>query len=138
MLVCQTQGRQTQHRSLPSSKSPSCQFTSTTVRSSLALQSSTCRLFCVREHFSSPPSYSLSSLYKKPKKTIFHLFLLLFFGPLARPTNYEKTAVIQSATCAASAKGGCASSRLDHGLKFYVHGFALSMQTCTPKPPTTK
>ena len=28
--------------------------------------------------------------------------------------------VIQSAASAASAKGGCASSRLDRGLKFYV------------------
>ena len=29
----------------------------------------------------------------------------------------EKNAVIQSAASAASARGGCASSRLDHGLK---------------------
>ena len=28
--------------------------------------------------------------------------------------------MIQSAASAASAKGGCASSRLDHGLKFFV------------------
>ena len=34
--------------------------------------------------------------------------------------KFEKRAVIQSAASAASAKGGCASSRLDHGLKFYV------------------
>ena len=32
----------------------------------------------------------------------------------------KKTVVIQSAASAASVKGGCASSRLDHGLKFYV------------------
>ena len=31
-----------------------------------------------------------------------------------------KKAVIQSAASAASAKGSCASSRLDHGLKFYA------------------
>ena len=37
---------------------------------------------------------------------------------LARPTNCKKNVVIQSA--ATSAQGGCASSRLDHGLKFYV------------------
>ena len=34
--------------------------------------------------------------------------------------NYEKVAVIKSAASAASAKGGCAGSRPDHGLKFYV------------------
>ena len=32
----------------------------------------------------------------------------------------KKKTVIQSAASAASAKGGCASSRLDHGLQFYV------------------
>ena len=32
----------------------------------------------------------------------------------------EKIAVIKSAASAASTQGGCASSRLDHGLKFYV------------------
>ena len=31
----------------------------------------------------------------------------------------QKKAVIKSAASAASARGGCASSRLDHGLKFY-------------------
>ena len=34
--------------------------------------------------------------------------------------NYEKMAVIQSAASAASTQGGCARSRLDRGLKFYV------------------
>ena len=40
----------------------------------------------------------------------------------------QKKAVIQSAASAASTKGGCASSRLDHGLNFYVFqgGFASS------------
>ena len=39
---------------------------------------------------------------------------------LARPKKLKKTAVIKSAASVASAKGGCASSRLDHGFKFYV------------------
>ena len=46
--------------------------------------------------------------------------ILTFFWPQARPKIVKKKAVIQSAASAASAKGGCASSRLDHGLKFYV------------------
>ena len=41
---------------------------------------------------------------------------LIFFGR----ANCEKIAVIKSAASAASAQGGCASTRLDHGLKFYV------------------
>ena len=67
---------------------------------------------------------------------IFQLFFYIFW-PLARP-KHAKKAVIQSAASAASAKGGCASSRLDHSLKFYVirggcgssrliHGFSNSV-----------
>ena len=41
--------------------------------------------------------------------------IFLYFKKIAK----EK-AVIQSAASAASAKGGCASNRLDNGLKFYV------------------
>ena len=37
-----------------------------------------------------------------------------------RAQKNNKKAVIQSTTSAASARGGCASSRLDHGLRFYV------------------
>ena len=40
------------------------------------------------------------------------------FRALARPTITKKT-VIKSAASAASAQGGCASSRLDHVFKFY-------------------
>ena len=46
-------------------------------------------------------------------------FFTIFLGASA-PKNCAKKAAIQSAASAASAKGGCASSRLDHGLKFYV------------------
>ena len=48
--------------------------------------------------------------------------LMIFCDFLAASAakNYEKKAVIQSAASAASTQGGCASSRLDHGLKFYV------------------
>ena len=52
---------------------------------------------------------------KSPRVRYFDYFL----GASA-PKNYEKIAVIKSAASAASARGGCASSRLDHGLKFYV------------------
>ena len=45
--------------------------------------------------------------------------ILGIFWPLAQSKMYT-VAVIQSAASAASARGGCASSRLDHGLKFYV------------------
>ena len=50
------------------------------------------------------------------------MFFFVFFKYLAaRAAKYcKKKAVIQSAASAASAQGGCASSRLDHGLKFYV------------------
>ena len=41
--------------------------------------------------------------------------ILLFLGGASAPKNCEKRAVIQSAASAASAKGGCANSRLDHG-----------------------
>ena len=44
----------------------------------------------------------------------------LLFLAASAAKNCEKKAVIQSAASTASAKGGCASSRLDHGLKFYV------------------
>ena len=44
---------------------------------------------------------------------------MTFFWPLARPKIAKKN-VIKSASSAASPAGGCASSRLDHGLKFYV------------------
>ena len=46
--------------------------------------------------------------------------IFLYFLAASAAKNCEKKAVIQSAASAASAKGGCASSRLDHGLKFYV------------------
>ena len=36
------------------------------------------------------------------------------------PKKCTKKNVIKSAASAASMEGGCASSRLDHGLKFYV------------------
>ena len=50
-----------------------------------------------------------------------------YFLAASAAKNYEKKAVIKSAASAASAKGGCASSRLDHGLKFYVtQGGALA------------
>ena len=45
-------------------------------------------------------------------------FVYFSAGP---PKNHNnKIAVIKSATSAASARGGCASSRLDHGLKFHL------------------
>ena len=43
-----------------------------------------------------------------------------YFLAASAANNCEKEAVIQSAASAASTQGGCASSRLDHGLKFYV------------------
>ena len=49
--------------------------------------------------------------------------ILTIFGYFLAPSaakNCEKKAVIQSAASAASTRGGCASSRLDHGSKFYV------------------
>ena len=45
---------------------------------------------------------------------------MTIFWPLARLNNTKKKAVIKSAASAASAKGGCASSQLDHGLKSYA------------------
>ena len=45
-------------------------------------------------------------------------FFTIFLAASAAK-NCKKRAVIQSAASAASAQGGCASSRLDHGLKFY-------------------
>ena len=44
-----------------------------------------------------------------------------YFLAAGAAKNYEKMAVIQSAASAASMQGGCTSSRLDHGLKFYVN-----------------
>ena len=46
--------------------------------------------------------------------------ILAIFGPLERPKIAIQEAVIKAAASAASPQGGCASSRLDHGLKFYV------------------
>ena len=46
--------------------------------------------------------------------------IFLYFLAASAAKNCTKEAVIQSAASAASTKGGCASSRLDHGLKFYV------------------
>ena len=43
-----------------------------------------------------------------------------YFLGASAPKNCTKKAVIKSAASAASAQGGCASSRLDHGLKFDV------------------
>ena len=48
------------------------------------------------------------------------LTIFCYFLAASAAKNCEKKAVIQSAASAASAEGGCASSRLDHGLKFYV------------------
>ena len=48
------------------------------------------------------------------------LTIFCYFLAASATKNCEKIAVIQSAASAASAKGGCASSQLDHGLKFYV------------------
>ena len=48
------------------------------------------------------------------------LTIVCYFLAASAAKNCEKNAVIQSAASAASARGGCASSRLDHGLKFYV------------------
>ena len=46
--------------------------------------------------------------------------LLLDFWSLAWPKKCKKNCVIKSATSVAFAKRGCASSRLDHCLNFYV------------------
>ena len=43
-----------------------------------------------------------------------------YFLAASETKNCEKEAVIKSAASAASTQGGCASSRLDHGSKFYV------------------
>ena len=43
-----------------------------------------------------------------------------YFLAASAVKNCKKHAVSKSAGSAASTKGGCASSRLDHGLKFYV------------------
>ena len=48
------------------------------------------------------------------------LTISYYFLAASAAKNCEKIAVIKSAASEASAKGGCASSRLDHGLKFYV------------------
>ena len=48
------------------------------------------------------------------------LIIFFYFLAASAAKNCEKKAVIQSAASAASAKGGCAGSRLDHGLKFKV------------------
>ena len=49
-----------------------------------------------------------------------HPLSFIIFLAASAANNSEKIAMIQSAASAASAKGGCTSSRLDHGLKFYV------------------
>ena len=56
--------------------------------------------------------------------------ILTKFWPLAQlKIAKTKMAVIQSAASAASARGGCASSQLDHGLKFYgIQGGCASSQ----------
>ena len=43
-----------------------------------------------------------------------------YFLAASAANNCGKEAVIESAAGAASAEGGCARSRLDHGLKFHV------------------
>ena len=48
------------------------------------------------------------------------LTIFCYFWAASAAKNCTKKTVIQSAASAASAKGGCTSSRLDHGLKFYV------------------
>ena len=72
-------------------------------------------------------SMLLSSILTS-KGTLTESEILTISWPLARPKIAKKIAVIQSAADAASAKGGCASSRLDQGLKFYVNrgGYASS------------
>ena len=45
------------------------------------------------------------------------LMIFCYFLAASAAKNCEKIAVKKSAASAASAKGGCASSRLDHGLK---------------------
>ena len=63
-------------------------------------------------------------LYKMPQKAICPLLFLYFLVASAakKCEKKQKKNVIQSAAIARprSAKGGCASSRLDHGFKFYV------------------
>ena len=44
-----------------------------------------------------------------------------YFLAASAAKKCDKKAVIKSAASAASAKGGCASSQLDDGLKFYVN-----------------
>ena len=44
-----------------------------------------------------------------------------YFLATSAAKNCTKKIMIKSAASAASAKGDCASSRLDHGLKFYVN-----------------
>ena len=46
--------------------------------------------------------------------------VLIIFWLLVRPKIAKKKAVIKLAASTASPWGGCASSRLDLGLKFYV------------------
>ena len=43
-----------------------------------------------------------------------------YFLAAIAANNCEKKAVIKSAASAASTRGGCASGRLDHSLKFHV------------------
>ena len=52
------------------------------------------------------------------------LNICCYFLAASAAKNCEKKAVIQSAASAASAKGGCVSSLLDHGLKFQESGEA--------------
>ena len=70
-----------------------------------------------------------------------------YFLAASAAKNCGKKAVIQSAARWASTQGGCASSRLDHGLKFYVirggcagsrliNEFSDCVQTCPEARPS--
>ena len=59
------------------------------------------------------------SPYIKSPKDNFSFICLVFVWPLARPKIARKGRDPVAAS-AASPQGGCASSRLDHGLKFYL------------------
>ena len=48
------------------------------------------------------------------------LIIFYYFLAASGAKTCENKAVFNSAASAASAKGGCASGRLDHGLKFHV------------------
>ena len=71
-----------------------------------------------------PSNSSLPSPLALASKTTHNIlsFLHIFYYFLAASAakNCEKKAVIQSAASAASARGGCTSSRLVHGLKFWL------------------